>query len=304
MENSSIDARALRMPARQVHLDASGLGMVDGAVAEAVEVERAVQLAVDARQQIEVERGGDASGVVVGGVENARVLLQVDADQQRAGRSEPIGEASQHPHRLRRMEVADGRTREEAQTGRLRERLRQTKRAGKVGVQGRDGELGIIPRQRFGRGEQMLTRDVDGYVARRSIERFQQQPHLDAGAAAELQKDHARRQHGSDVARPRLQDLGLGPCEIVFVQLADTLEQAGSFGVVEELAGDLLARPGQTRDDRGAKLLGRVDVRFERQRAGRARHASRPPRGAPRRIASVGVDRRNCDRSPAHGRPA
>ena len=45
-------------------------------------------------QEIEVEVGGDAGGVVVGGVEQGGVFFEVDADQQAAaGRTERGGGA-------------------------------------------------------------------------------------------------------------------------------------------------------------------------------------------------------------------
>ena len=46
----------LALLAGEMHLDAMALGIVEGVVAEAVEVEIAAELAVDARQQVEVER--------------------------------------------------------------------------------------------------------------------------------------------------------------------------------------------------------------------------------------------------------
>ena len=44
----------------------------------------AAELAVDAGQQVEVEAGVDPAGVVVGGFEERRVLLEVGADDQPA----------------------------------------------------------------------------------------------------------------------------------------------------------------------------------------------------------------------------
>ena len=44
----------------QVHLDAALARIVDRLVPEGVEIEGAAELAVDADQQVEIERGGDA----------------------------------------------------------------------------------------------------------------------------------------------------------------------------------------------------------------------------------------------------
>ena len=70
----------------QVHLDAARAFDPDGPVREAREIEVGVELAVEAREQVQVEGGGHARGVVVGALEHARVLLEVDAHQEGAAR--------------------------------------------------------------------------------------------------------------------------------------------------------------------------------------------------------------------------
>ncbi len=72
--------------ADEVHLDAPVARVVDRLVPEGGEVEGAAELAVDAGEQIEVEGGRDAGGIVVGADQGARVLLEVDADDQPAAR--------------------------------------------------------------------------------------------------------------------------------------------------------------------------------------------------------------------------
>jgi len=65
-----------------MHLDAAAVGIVEGMVAETRKIEVAVEFAVDAREEVEIEPGRDAGFVVVGGVEDAAVLYQVDPDDQ------------------------------------------------------------------------------------------------------------------------------------------------------------------------------------------------------------------------------
>src|SRR3546814_11072798 len=97
-------------------------------------VDVAVELAADAVQDIEVEGGGDALGIIVGGMQDGRVLHQVDANQQAAG-SKPVAAAAlqqagrclEKTERLCRGEVADGRAGKETGTalrtlGRCRDR--------------------------------------------------------------------------------------------------------------------------------------------------------------------------------------
>ena len=57
-----------------MHLDAAGVRVVVRAVLEGRDVEIAAELAVDAVQHVQVERGGHALRVVVRGVQHARGL--------------------------------------------------------------------------------------------------------------------------------------------------------------------------------------------------------------------------------------
>ena len=65
-----------------VHLDAALAGIVNRLVAEAIEIERAFELAVDPRQKIEVEGRGDAGRVIVGADQLSGVLFQINADNE------------------------------------------------------------------------------------------------------------------------------------------------------------------------------------------------------------------------------
>src|SRR5262245_24357889 len=58
-ESAPQNAHGLLPHAPQVHLDAALAGVVDCLVPEGGEVERACQLAVDAGQQVEIERSRD-----------------------------------------------------------------------------------------------------------------------------------------------------------------------------------------------------------------------------------------------------
>ncbi len=77
----------------------------------AVESEIRAQFAVDARQEVEVESGGDAQSVVVGRVKDSRILLEIDADEQAAARPAQAGDASEQIARGKGFKVADGRSR-------------------------------------------------------------------------------------------------------------------------------------------------------------------------------------------------
>ena len=91
----------LPLLAGEMHLDAVALGIVEGVMAEACEIEVAVELAIDAREQVEIELRRDAGGVVIGGVEDAGVLHQVDADDQRRAAPEHAPGVAQERRRPR-----------------------------------------------------------------------------------------------------------------------------------------------------------------------------------------------------------
>src|ERR1700733_2955933 len=63
------DVDALGGQGFEVHLDARLGGVPDGFVAEVLDVEVGAEVAVEAGEDVEVEGGGGAGGVVVGGEE-------------------------------------------------------------------------------------------------------------------------------------------------------------------------------------------------------------------------------------------
>jgi hypothetical protein len=84
------------------------LAVEEGDVVEALGLEVGAELAVDDAQDVAVEGGRDAGGVVVRGLDAARVLDEVDAEQQRAVRPEQAADAAQEPAPGSGPEVADG----------------------------------------------------------------------------------------------------------------------------------------------------------------------------------------------------
>src|SRR5512142_3380346 len=93
-----------------MHFDAMALLIVERVMLEGIQPESAPKLAVDAREQIEIEFGGHARGVIVGGVEHLHRLDQVDADNQLGAASEDVRGIAQESRCLMRLEIADGRT--------------------------------------------------------------------------------------------------------------------------------------------------------------------------------------------------
>src|SRR5512134_2915525 len=105
------DPDLLRFHAFQVHLDAAARRVVEGAVAERRQVEIGAELAIDASEEVQIESGGDAARVVVGGVEPRRVLLEIDPDQEAPSPAQLYPGARQKRGGFGRGQIADGRTR-------------------------------------------------------------------------------------------------------------------------------------------------------------------------------------------------
>src|SRR5262245_6723179 len=66
LDSESVDPDALGDAADEVHLDAAVRLVVEGAVIERCEIEVAAELAVDPSEEVAIEGGGDAEGVIVG----------------------------------------------------------------------------------------------------------------------------------------------------------------------------------------------------------------------------------------------
>src|SRR6185437_9347294 len=81
---------------------------------EGIELEGAAQLAIDAHQQVEIEFGGDAGLVAIGGIENFRRLDQIGADNQRRALAQDAAGIAQKRASLMRLEIADGGARKKS----------------------------------------------------------------------------------------------------------------------------------------------------------------------------------------------
>ena len=76
------NCHALVLEAYDMHFDASLVGVSNCMMPECLEVERACELAVNARQKIKIEGRCHAGCIIVSGKEAARVFLEIDANDQ------------------------------------------------------------------------------------------------------------------------------------------------------------------------------------------------------------------------------
>ena len=136
VEAAAAHPHLLIAQAHEVHLDAALARIVDRLVPEGVEIEGAAELAIDAGEQVEVEGRGHARRVVVGRHQRARVLLEVDADDQPAAGRQHGAEHAQQAAGLDRREIADRRARERSRSCGAGEIGRQRDRMGEVADDG------------------------------------------------------------------------------------------------------------------------------------------------------------------------
>src|SRR5712671_5520824 len=82
------DGHVLRQPTAEVHLNTPHLSVVKGHVLKALRVKPPAKFPIDTVEDILVERGRDALGVVIGRDEDLRRFFQVDAQKKDILRSQ------------------------------------------------------------------------------------------------------------------------------------------------------------------------------------------------------------------------
>ena len=127
--SAGIDTNRLRGQALEVHLDPLCVAVPDRAMREGVEIERPAELAVDADEQVPVERGGDAERIVVG--EHAARASGFTRSAPSSSESPGASAArirAQELVRGRRVEVADVRAEQQHEHRMRRRRARAAAR--------------------------------------------------------------------------------------------------------------------------------------------------------------------------------
>ena len=122
---------ALAFQADQIHFDALGYRVVRRVMGETVQVKTGAQFAIGARQQIFVERRCHTRGVVIRGMQQGRVLYQIDADQKAAA-IQHLAHPPQQRHRGVGREIADGAAGEETGAPRRARHRRHLQRQGEI----------------------------------------------------------------------------------------------------------------------------------------------------------------------------
>ena len=203
--------------ADQVHFDTAQFGVEEGVVAEGIQVEIAVEFAVDAPQQVQVERRGGAGGIVVGGLKHLLILDQIDADQQPPFPAEHVADSAQEALGLGGLEVAYRRTGKEGRPRVVVGIHGQCERHRVVGADRMHLEVRKGLRQRACRLQQMISGDVHRHVDGRA-QGLQQHADLQAAAAAEFHQQRVAAEPPRHLGAMFAQDGDLGAGRIVLGQ--------------------------------------------------------------------------------------
>jgi hypothetical protein len=213
-------------------------------VLEVLRVKARVELAIQHAQDVAVELGREALGVVVGGLEHLRVLDQVGAHQQEVILVQEFANLAQEAPAAAGGEVADraAEKRDDARADRGRHAI-------EVSLEVADHAVHLKARillgQLGGAVAHHLLGDVDGHVAAQRagvVERVEQHPRLGRGPRAQLDQLTSARQPRELVGLV-LENRALGARRVVLGQLADAVEQLGAARVVEVLRRQFLERP-------------------------------------------------------------
>ena len=157
-----------------MHFDTAFRRVVERFVAERIRLDVGVQLPPHAVEQVLVEPSGHAGRVIIGPIEHGVVLLQIDADEQRPILAHMATHALQKLLRGLRCQIADCRSREEAQTAgdRRLNAIQRWQAIDEVGTDRADWQAGIGCRKALGRIQEAPPRDIDSDIGGRVVKRI------------------------------------------------------------------------------------------------------------------------------------
>ena len=113
---------------------------------------------------------------------------------------------------------------------------RQHDRLQVVGTNGQDFQVGKNFLEKSSRFTQLLLRDINRDINGRVHERFDQNTSLCAGAGAESDELDIRSELRCDLGAISIQNVDLGSGDVIFLQLANFLEQHRSPFIVKIFA--------------------------------------------------------------------
>ena len=238
------DAYGLLRETDQVHFDAALGDIPARLVTELVEGKSAVQFAVDARQNVAIEGGRNADGIVVGGNQDGRILAQVDPGEQLVTRSHGGMQALQKVHRIGALEVADVGAQPENQSRRPPFGLEEIQAIVILTGDGKDLEIGVVLDECQRTLLENGTGDVDGDKAQLPMSAQQglnDETRLAGRTGTQFDEIDGVSHVSDEIVGMFLENGALRAGRVVLGQVTDLLEQVGSGLVVEVQTGEPLA---------------------------------------------------------------
>ncbi|OLT27471.1 hypothetical protein BJF83_02805 [Nocardiopsis sp. CNR-923] len=174
----------------QAHLDPLLFGVPQGDVAEGAGIEVRAELVVDDGEDVAVEGGGDAPGVVVGGDEASRVLDEVGAQEEGVAGAQDAPDVPEEGGAGEGFLVADGGAEDgEDLAAVFLADGQQTEVFLEVSDHGVDVQTRVVPGEPGGGGGEEVTAHVHRHEPREAAvatHRVEQEPGLHTGSGSEF----------------------------------------------------------------------------------------------------------------------
>ena len=234
-----------------MHFNAACFFVEDGQVLELLQLEVGAEFAIDAREKIEIESGGDTDWVVVSGYQCLFGLEHIRAEEQRIAGLENLAQIAKEVGAGEAIEIADGAAEEEDEQmftrGAAGGDFTQTVEI--FALEADDADAIDVPEftaKNSKRGRRNFNGMIPGGLPAR--ERFEEQARFAARAAAEFGNDDGARKLVDDFPGVQLKQAFFGPREAVFGKGADDFEERRANRIVKILRGQfLLSRLAESR---------------------------------------------------------
>src|SRR6266446_7493077 len=233
---SGVNGHGLAAHGPQVHFNATSLVINSCHVLELRQIEVGIQIAIDTRQQVQIEGGSHAQFVVVRRQQLNTGFLQVGSEQQRISGLKNTSNFAEKLDTRRSVEVADGAAEEQYKKMLARRAVgghfEQSVEVLALETQDADGL--DVAKFAFAHSESG-GRNLDGIVrgALAAAKGFEDVASFSAAAATQFGNGNGSGKAVHDVVSVAAQQALIGAREAVLRQMADHFEQGGTHVVVQ-----------------------------------------------------------------------
>ncbi len=119
----------------------------------------------------------------------------------------------------------------------------------------RDIQIGVVFRQCRCAMEQKIPRYIDRRILRQIRQSIQKGSYFDAGTAAKFDEVCPTPDKFGNFSQPLFQDADFGPRGIIFLKIANLVENLGAALIVEEFARQFFLRLGEAIEHGGSEIF-------------------------------------------------